>query len=155
MARHRTQKKGGYRGSLGGAPMHGALTTGATQELNQLGGVRHHSHATKKAIQKALHKQQKAANAVAAAKNAINAAKRAENNAQRAKNNALRAEINAQRAKNEQKEQNRKMINQLVQQLEHKKRRNTQRSASPFIPSSVHNNQNRHYQKMVNDLVGK
>jgi pyruvate/2-oxoglutarate dehydrogenase complex dihydrolipoamide acyltransferase (E2) component len=139
MARRHTQKKGGYRGSLGGAPMHGALTTGATQELNQMGGVRHHSRATKKAIQKALNKQQKAANA-AAAKNAMNAAKMAENN--------------VQRVKNERKKQNREMIDKLVQQLENKQRRNTARSTS-FIPPSVHSNQNINYHKMVNDLVGK
>jgi|LakMenEpi03Aug12_release.lakeMendotaPanAssembly.Ray.scaffolds.fasta_scaffold5950968_1 hypothetical protein len=58
MPRRSTQKKGhkkgGYRGSLGGSPMHGAFTSGATQELNQMGGVRYHS--SKKFMNKSLKK---------------------------------------------------------------------------------------------------
>ena len=56
MARRFTQKKkGGYRGSLGGAPMRGAFTTGAQQELKQMGGT--HSRATQKFINKSLKRQ--------------------------------------------------------------------------------------------------
>ena len=148
MVRRFTQKKkkGGYRGSLGGAPMRGAFTTGAQQELKQMGGV---SRATEKSIKKALKTQKNAANAAKkAANNAAANAKKAANNAQRARNS-----VNAiQRAQNEQKAQNRIMINDLVQKLGHK-----HRSIAPYVPllTNEQKAQNVHYRKMVNDLVGK
>lgn len=150
MPRRSTQKKGhkkgGYRGSLGGSPMHGAFTTGASQELKQMGGV---SRATQKFINKSLKKQR---NAIAAANAAKKAANHAAAAAQKAANNAQRA-INAanemKRIENERKIQNRKMINDLVQKLGQK-----HRSVTPFL-TNEQKAQNAHYQNMVNKLVGK
>jgi hypothetical protein len=175
MARRFTQKKkGGYRGSLGGAPMRGAFTTGAQQELKQMGGV---SRATQKFMKKALKAQQNAANAASAAsKKAANnaaAAKKAANNAaaasKKAANNAAaaskKAANNAQRAKNAAarlKAKNDEIVKDLVQRLE-----KHQRSIAPFsskltnaqrahMLQQEHNKQlNINMGEMVNDLVGK
>jgi len=143
MPRRFTQKKkGGYRGSLGGAPMRGAFTTGSQQELKQMGGVP--SRATQRFLNKALKQQRNAATAKKAANNAIAAARKAENNAQR----AIHAANEIRRAEREQKERNRAMVNNLVRRLGNK-----QRSIVPFV-SEAEKEQNAHYQKMVTDLVG-
>ena len=135
------KKKGGYRGSLGSASTHGAFTTGATQELKQMGGT--HSRATQKSIEKLLKKQKNIAEAAEAAKKAAEAAKKAENNAKR----AIHEAIEIQR---EQHAQNRKMINSLVHQLEKK-----QSSAKPFVPRPVNNQIEKKMKNMVNNIVGK
>jgi hypothetical protein len=114
MARRFTQrkKKGGYRGSLG-APMRGAFTTGAQQELKQMGGGSpRRSRSTQKFINKSLQKQKIAANAVKTA-----------TNAKHAKNAAIRLQI-----------EQRKMVNDLVRMFEAHHGASLKHNAKAYVP---------------------
>ena len=114
MSRRFTQKKkGGYRGSLGGAPIRGAFTTGSQQDSKQMGGGSpQRSKATQKFISKSLKRQSIAASAVKSATNAQH----------------------AKHAANRLKAEQRKMVNELVAMYNAHHGASLKHNAKAYVP---------------------